>query len=255
MRFLRCFHAARRLRLLSNGRPSSGALAISLAFPVLVFMVIEPCLADTVQLKDGRVFTNVRTRIEGKQLRLESADGTVRMIPLESLRAIEPGRIVETRSRDPSAEVRPTRDPSPAVQAPPVMPPPTAPGAGRELAWLWAPVPVWSGMIPSDHRDAGIAMALLKSFAFIAMLRYNRSPEHVITPGEVLILAHRNSTQPSSYTTLDMTRDLLILHQAQVRTPGTDNIMRLRDYEDRRTRNQRLFGLLVILDGGFTWAF
>ena len=55
---------------------------------LLAYLTQSVIFADTVRLKDGRIITNVKSKIEGKQILLESPDGTTRSFPMDMLKTI-----------------------------------------------------------------------------------------------------------------------------------------------------------------------
>ncbi|EQA38855.1 hypothetical protein LEP1GSC047_0620 [Leptospira inadai serovar Lyme str. 10] len=243
---------------------------------LLAYLTQSVIFADTVRLKDGRIITNVKSKIEGKQILLESPDGTTRSFPMDMLKTIEPGPVlsrkpkIKIKSSEPkkseSKETIPVPNPFKIPETPPVTSPvdiietqpplpPTVAKPERNLSWLWAPAPVWSGLIASDRRNLGIGLTIGKSISFLLAAAYRRSPHSTLSSGEnitLLYLADKylQSNNDKAFSLVLSRYENLSTH---VYTPFGNNIIDHDEYEKRKRSTVNLFVLLVLADGIFTY--
>ncbi|TGK02555.1 hypothetical protein EHQ53_13845 [Leptospira langatensis] len=221
--------------------------------------------SDTVRLKDGRSLTNVKSRIEGKVIVVEKADGSSQSYPIESLKAIEPGEVKPNPATQPSKKDAPqtvvekkkqTEIPTPleepkqeAAQPPPYTPP------KRNI--LWAPVPFWSGLNSEPQQKWGVPMSFFKGISFLFAIAYMKQPESARTEKEKLgqLLLLRRANQTSDETLLAFTYLRYKKFQDEVYTPSGDKSITREQYANRAHFVLGLFAAAVLIDGFLTWKY
>ncbi|EPG72985.1 hypothetical protein LEP1GSC058_4005 [Leptospira fainei serovar Hurstbridge str. BUT 6] len=243
---------------------------------LLAYLTQSAISADTVRLKDGRVIMNVKSKIEGKIIRLESPDGAVQSFPMDMLKTIEPGPIVSTKPKiktkppdtkesinEESTKVQETpkipETPSliPPVEVPDMQPPlpPTVVKPERNLSWLWASAPVWSGLIGTERRNLGIGLTIGKSISFLLAAAYRRPPHSTLSAGENITLLYLGDKylQSNNDKALSLVLSRYDRLSTHVYTPFGNNIIDHYEYERRKRSATNLFILLVLIDGVFTY--
>ncbi|EQA45844.1 hypothetical protein LEP1GSC050_3992 [Leptospira broomii serovar Hurstbridge str. 5399] len=243
---------------------------------LLAYLTQSVISADTVRLKDGRVITNVKSKIEGKEIRLESPDGTAQSFPMDMVKAIEPGPIVSTK---PKIKIKPSQTKKPeseeTIKVPdtpkipealPIIPPvevieiqppvpPLIAKPERNLSWLWAPAPIRSGLLGTDRRNLGIGLIIGKSISFLLAAAYRRPSHSTLSSGEDITLLYLGdkylqSNNDKAFSLILSRYEHLSTH---VYTPFGNNIIDHDEYERRKRSTTNLFILLVLIDGVFTY--
>lgn len=243
--------------------------------------------SDTVRLKDGRNFKNVKSRIEGKSVQVENTDGSVQTFPLESLKSIEPGEIKapppkrkKVKEKTPlpekekekvnpgpppldatpkketveKKETNPKKDPEEKKNADPPVVSENLPTVSKQNLY-WVPFPFWSALISEPRRDVGIALSFSKGLSFLLALSYARTPESATTDreklGQLLLVREFNQTDNGNYLIAAFLRREEF--KDRVYTPSGDRSITREEYSKRAETSVGLFLIFVLLDGFFTY--
>lgn len=231
---------------------------LSILFLLSPYSILIP---DTIRLKDGRAFENVKSRIEGNTIRIEAADGSIKSFPIENLKSIEPGEIKAnqaTSTRKHENSTKPS-DPTPMKelnreeQTPSFHP--VSGTLNDPISRYWIPFPFWSALNSAGKTDLGIPLSFAKGIGFLLAGLYLNEPESATTRreklGQLLLVREYNQSGNESFLALALYRKNRF--DDQVYTPLSDHAISREEYEERSRRSIGLFLAFVLLDGFFTF--
>ncbi len=191
--------------------------------------------ADTVQLKSGRMFTNVRANLGEKELEIETAEGIFYVFPAGELKQLQYGPFEKQKPIEKT-------DPQPTIQ------PETRSQAEESAAPCGYGTPVWESLLPiwsahfcSGRTKLGIGFAAADAFLIYGFTQWanstrtrNDDPVYFLTG---LLLAERQTSEadklPAFLIWNQIGKDLVYTPQGLVL--------------DRKTWTKRRNGIVALL--------
>ncbi len=209
-----------------------------ITFITLNILPIGALIPDTIYLRDGRVISNVSTRMQGRNLVIESLTGSV-TLPLAQVARIERGPLLRFEMPVPAEEAatvqRPQREDPPRKTAEAQSPPSPA------RAFL-AALPVYSPGFRecAPLKCAGVlGLTLLKTAAFVKVVQYWKPRPYNASSGRTAPL--RTLAQ----------RELVGYRADMVFDPERSaHLISAKRWKGRRAAYRALFASAVALDAG-----
>lgn len=226
-------------------------------FFLISIAVSSPLFSDTVRLKDGSSFKNVKSKIEGKTIQIEKIDGSTQSFPIESLKTIEPGEVKRPNPNPADKKVStqiPEEKPKEEVNSS-EQTKETIPKVPLQKNYYWIPFPFWSYLNNEQPPHLGVGITIGKGISFLLAATYLQNSESATTDreklGQLLLLRQFNQTGNETFLNYAIFR-----HQKfkeQVLTPVSGETITKEEYTRRSEITLGLFLFAVFLDGYFTF--